>query len=71
MKTKLTKENTEFLNSLSMQVSDGENKWHYCPFWFKELGNNTYEIVTFEKLPINIIEIINSSREVDATKSSK
>lgn len=60
--TKLTKEKVEFLKEMSTQINDGENNWYYLPFWFKQVGEDKFEIIQFEKLPEKVIKIIKDIR---------
>lgn len=63
MKTvKLTKEQVEFLKKMSNEINDGENNWYCLPFWFKQIDDDKFEITKFEKLPENLINLINEIR---------
>ena len=61
--TIITKEQVQFLKNHSSQIHDGETTWYYMPFWFKQVGEGEFEIITFEKLPENIIEMIKDLRK--------
>jgi hypothetical protein len=57
--TKFTKEQVDFLKGMSHQINDGENNWYYSPFWFKQIDDDKFEVTKFEKLPENVINLIN------------
>lgn len=58
---KYTKEQTDFIKRTSTSIKD---QWYYIPFWFKEVGENTFELYTFDKLPEPLKrEIINIRSE--------
>jgi hypothetical protein len=52
--TKLTQEQIDFIKSNSTHLSDGENDWYFIPYWFKQIDNDKFDIVHFDKLPQNV-----------------
>jgi len=56
MKVKYTKQEAEFIRSNGGRIEDN---WYYFPYYFKEIGENTFEIVDFEKLPDRLKQPMN------------
>lgn len=54
-----------FIRSLSTRIilEDGE-VFHYLPFWFRELGDNKFEIINFDKLPERLRKAIIQLRKI-------
>ncbi len=61
MKIKITKEQLDLLN-IGNVINTNEEKWYYMPFWFKQSGDD-FEIISFEKLPKEIKDILNDKKE--------
>jgi hypothetical protein len=62
MIVKLTKEQVDFLKGNSAHINDGQNKWYYLPFWFKEVDEDKFEITQFDQLPGHVIDVIKDRR---------
>ena len=66
MNVQLTKEQSEFLKGNSSMVTTEEENWYYMPYWWKEnkeVGENVFEITTFDNLPEHIKQLIRDSRK--------
>lgn len=65
MRVKFPKEQTDLFNQIGTIVNTANgNTYRYLPFWFKETDQeNVYELLTFEKLPDELIETIKDMRE--------
>lgn len=66
MNVQLTKEQSEFLKGNSSMVTNEEESWYYMPYWWKEnkeVGENVFEITTFDNLPEHIKQLIQDSRK--------
>ena len=64
MKVKLTKEQQELLNTFSTVLRNSDTTYMYMPYWFKSTDEaNVFEILTFEKLPKDLIQMITVERE--------
>lgn len=56
---KLTTEEADFIRSSGSCVND---EWYYIPYWFRQIGENTFELFTFDKLPESLKEQISKLR---------
>lgn len=56
---KYTKEQSDFIRQNGSCIN---GKWYYIPYWFKEVGEDTFELVRFENLPADVKEMINQNR---------
>lgn len=63
MTIKLIKTDSEFLEVAATKIHTNGQEWYYLPFWYKRVGEDTFEQVRFENLPKFIIDYINSERE--------
>lgn len=66
MNVQLTKEQLKFLKGNSSIVTTEEESWYYMPYWWKEnkeVGENIFEITTFDNLPEHIKQLIQDSRK--------
>jgi hypothetical protein len=52
---KLSQEQTDFIKQMANTIN---GNWYYLPFWFHEVGENTFEVVGFDKLPKHLKEKI-------------
>jgi len=66
MTTKLPAAQAEFINNWAniMNIPQGtENEtWYFMPFYLKKVGENMFEIVSFEHLPQHVTDFIKSER---------
>jgi hypothetical protein len=59
---KLSKDQFDFLN-MGTQVNTVNNEYYYLPFWFKKIDDKgNFEVLRFEKLPSDLIEMLNEFR---------
>jgi hypothetical protein len=58
MIVKYTKEQASFIKGISTVIHDGENSYYNIPFWFKEVGEDTFEKLRPEQLPEKVIDIL-------------
>jgi len=65
MKVKFPKEQTDLFNQIGTIVNTANGStYRYLPFWFKETDQeDVYELLTFEKLPDELIELIRDMRD--------
>jgi len=68
MTIKLIKTDSEFLEVAATKVSriDGSD-WYYLPFWYRKVGEDLYEQVTWDKLPESLKHHIQSNRDTPPT----
>ena len=65
MKLKIEKSQSNFLQEMGTEITtpNGE-KYFYMPFWFKQTEEEgVYELLTFDHLPKDVIELIHDFRE--------
>ena len=64
MPIKITEEQALFLRTMATCINHENHNWFYMPFSFKQVGENTFEVIQFEKLPEHFISFIKLSREI-------
>lgn len=62
MIVKLTKDQSEFVKGMSTHINYSKNDWYYIPFWFKDVGDDEFDIQTLDTLPDTVIDFIKSLR---------
>ena len=63
MKIELSKDQITLLEMGTKIPTSNGGKWYYLPYYYKHIEGNTFEEVTFEKLPEGIQKYINNQRE--------
>lgn len=63
MTVKYEKDSSDFLEKTATKVVlPSGDEWFYLPHWYKKVGEQTFEIVTFEKLPNELIVYLRTLR---------
>lgn len=68
MIVKLSIEQAKFLETqasiLSIpRTSNVMDQWYYMPGWYHKIGENLFEVVSFQDLPNHVIQFVKASRE--------
>jgi hypothetical protein len=61
----LTQDQAETLKTISQPlITQQGNRFYYCPYWFKDIGQGRFEKIPFEKLPEEVKDIILANRGI-------
>ena len=67
MNVKLTKQQQEFIeNTSSVVTTPNGNDYYYMPFWFKKESGDMFKMLTFDRLPYEVIDIVKEIRDTPA-----
>lgn len=68
IKVKVSPELVKFAETMGTVVHTKRDDFMYFPFWIKGDNKKGYEIVRFEQLPQEVIEIFDSLRRISKEK---
>lgn len=66
---KFKKSELKILNKLAIRLKAKGSEYRYVPVWFRKIDDLTYEILTFDKLPKELLEQL--SKEKAAMETDK
>lgn len=66
---KYSQEVSDFINDHTKMEING-NDWCYIPTWFKKVGENMFEVYSFEKLPQEVQMFISAMRNIPTVEEN-
>lgn len=64
-KIKINASIKDLFRILSAKISTTKNnKYLYLPYWFKDIGNDLFEVIRFSNLPKNLTDYIKKNRHL-------